>query len=281
MSIPPAAPPARRRPPPTFHRVTVTEVTQLTPLTRRITFAGDDLAGYPDAGPATHCKLLLPAPGETSIRLPTPGPDGPQWPADSPPPVRRTYTPHSVDTAARTLAVDFALHDAAGPASAWAAAAVPGDEVVLTGGRGPYRLDPAADWTLLVADETALPAVATILDEAPAGARVLLVAEVAGPAEHRSFRTRADLATTWRHPAAVGAGPAGGGAGTAAADEVETMALPPGAGRAWVGLEATAMRRVRRHLLGGRGLDRAALHTRAYWKDGAANHPDHDSGEDD
>ncbi len=274
MSTPTTAPTGRRRPPPKFHRVTVAAVTSVTPLTRRITFTGDDLADYPNDGPATHCKLLLPAPGEAAVRLLAPGPDGPQWPVDSPPPVRRTYTPHSVDTAARTLAVDFALHDAAGPASTWAAAAEPGDEVVITGGRGAYRLDPAADWTLLVADETALPAVATILADAPAGARVLLVAEVAGLTEHRGFTTRAELTTTWRHPS-------GGAAGAAAAEAVETLALPSGAGRGWVGLEATAMRRVRRHLLGGRGLDRAALHTRAYWKDGAANHPDHDSGEDD
>jgi NADPH-dependent ferric siderophore reductase len=58
-------------------------------------------------------------------------------------------------------------------------------------GGGGYRIDPGADWTLLVADETALPAVGTILDEAPAGARVLLVAEVAGEGEQVEFGTAA------------------------------------------------------------------------------------------
>jgi NADPH-dependent ferric siderophore reductase len=41
--------------------------------------------------------------------------------------------------------------------------------VVVTGARGAYRIDPATGWTSLVVDETALPAVGTILDESPAG----------------------------------------------------------------------------------------------------------------
>ena len=156
----------RRRPAPSFHPVTVAEISQLTPQMRRITFTGEKLAEYPDDGPATHFKLLLPAPGQSEIALPEAGPAGLVWP--EPRPLRRTYTPRYVDRAGRRLVVDFALHGDSGPATAWAAAAQVGDQVVVTGARGAYRVDPAADWTLLVADETALPAVGTILDDAPA-----------------------------------------------------------------------------------------------------------------
>lgn len=240
---------------------------------RRISFTGADLADYPNDGPGTHCKILLPAPGQSEVVLPEPGGDG--WSSVEPRPVMRTYTPRLVDTAARTLTVDFAMHEHAGPASAWAAAAAPGDTLVVTGGRGAYRIDAGADWTLLVADATALPAVATMLEDAPTGTRVLLVAEVADEGEHQTFDTRAELTTTWSHP-----GPAVA-AGTTAADQVAQLAFPAGQGRFWVGLEAAAMRQVRRHLLTDRGIDRAALHSRAYWKVGFANHPDHDSGDDD
>ena len=58
------------------------------------------------------------------------------------------------------------------------------------------------------------------------------------------------------------------------------MTLPGGRGAGWIGLEASAMRTVRRHLLGERGLDRDQLYTRGYWKIGVADHPDHDTGED-
>jgi NADPH-dependent ferric siderophore reductase len=263
----------RRRQPPTFHPVAVTDISQLTPRMRRITFAGDKLADYPNDGPATHFKLLLPAPGQTEIALPSPGPDGLSWP--EPRPVRRTYTPRYVDRAGGQLVVDFALHDDGGPASAWAAAASVGDQVVVTGARGAYRIDPGAGWTLLVADETALPAVGTILDEAPAGARVLLVTEVADGAEQLVFDTAAELTTVWCHR-----GEHPDGFGMLAAQAVRDLAFPAGRGACWVGLEATAMRVVRRHLLGERGLERDQVHTRGYWKLGVNDHPDHDTGED-
>jgi NADPH-dependent ferric siderophore reductase len=238
---------------------------------RRITFSGEKLAGYPNDGPATHFKLLLPAPGQTEIALPEAGPDGLVWP--EPRPLRRTYTPRFVDRAGQRLVVDFALHDDSGPATAWAAAARPGDRVVVTGARGAYRIDPDAGWTLLVADETALPAVGTILDDAPAGARVLLVAEVADKEEQLELDTAAELTPVWCHR---GADPAG----IPAAQAVRDLALPAARGACWVGLEASAMRTVRRHLLGERGLDREQLYTRGYWKLGVSDHPDHDTGED-
>jgi NADPH-dependent ferric siderophore reductase len=265
----------RRRPAPVFHPVSVAGIDQLTPHMRRITFTGDKLAEYPNDGPATHFKLLLPAPGQTEIALPTAGPDGLVWP--EPRPIRRTYTPRYIDRDARQLVVDFALHGDGndGPATKWAAAAQVGDQLVVTGARGSYRIDPDAAWTLLVADETALPAVGTILDDAPAGARVLLVAEVADEAEELKLGTAADLTTAWCHRGADRTAP-----GTLVARAVQDMPLPAGRGACWIGLEASAMRTVRRHLLGERGLDREQLYTRGYWKIGAADHPDHDTGED-
>ena len=267
----------RRRPAPVFHPVSVADISELTPNLRRITFTGDKLAEYPNDGPATHFKLLLPAPGQTEIALPTAGPYGLVWP--EPRPLRRTYTPRYIDREARRLVVDFVLHGdgngTGGPASKWAAAARVGDQVVVTGARGSYRIDPDAAWTLLVADETALPAVGTILDDAPAGARVLLVAEVADEAEELKFDTAADLSVTWRHRGTDHAGP-----GMLAARAVQETELPGGRGACWIGLEASAMRTVRRHLLGERGLDRDQLYTRGYWKIGVADHPDHDTGED-
>jgi NADPH-dependent ferric siderophore reductase len=261
----------RRRPAPTFHPVAVAEISQLTPRMRRITFTGEKLAEYPVDGPATHFKLLLPAPGQAEVALPEPGPDGLVWP--EPRPLRRTYTPRYVDRPGRRLVVDFVLHGDGGPASRWAAAARVGDRLVVTGARGAYRIDPAADWTLLVADETALPAVGTILDEAPAGARVLLVAEVSGEGEQLEFGTAAKLTTVWCHRGEDQAG-------MLAAQAVRDLTFPDGRGACWVGLEATAMRAVRRHLLGERGLDREQVYTRGYWKLGVADHPDHDTGED-
>jgi NADPH-dependent ferric siderophore reductase len=267
-------PAPRRRPAPTFHRVTVFDVTQLTPRMRRITFTGDALSGYPNDGPGTHFKLLLPSAGTDEVQLPTTGPDGVQWP-DGPRPILRTYTPRSVDTENQRLVVDFALHDDGGPASTWAAAATVGDTVVVTGGRGAYRIDPTADWTLLVADETALPAVATIIENAPTGSRIRLLAEVINADEQLNFETAADLEVTWLHRLEAGAR-----SGVLAADAVQDAEFPIGTGAFWIGLEAAAMRTVRAHLIKERGLAQEAIHSRGYWRYGVADHPDHDTGED-
>jgi NADPH-dependent ferric siderophore reductase len=102
---------------------------------------------------------------------------------------------------------------------------------------------------------------------------VSLVAEVANEADELKFGTAADLAVTWRHHN-------GEGPGMAAAQAVRDLGLPAGRGAVWVGLEAGAMRAVRRHLIGVRGLDREQLYTRGYWKLGVSDHPDHDTGED-
>lgn len=284
--------PGRQRP--TFHRVTVAEAGHLTPRMRRVVLAGDDLDGYLIDGPGSHLKLVLPPPGQDEIRLPEFTDEGLRWP-DGPRPLLRTYTPRTVDRGARRLTVDFALHPDGGPASAWAAAARPGDQVVVTGARGAYWVQPppaagaaaaeaerngsgnrtAPDWTLLVADETALPAAGAILQDAPAGARVLLVAEVADAAEHLPFLTAADLSVIWLHRDSAGTA-----AGELAAEAVRDAGLPAGRGAFWAGLEAGAMRAVRRHLITRRGAAREQLHTRAYWKRGVANHPDHDTGDD-
>jgi NADPH-dependent ferric siderophore reductase len=54
--------------------------------------------------------------------------------------------------------------------------------------------------------------------------------------------------------------------------------LPAGA-QCWVAGEAHATRRARGELI-ERGVDRGPLSTRGYWRQGEANHTDHDMGED-
>jgi 2-keto-3-deoxy-L-rhamnonate aldolase RhmA len=44
--------------------------------------------------------------------------------------------------------------------------------------------------------------------------------------------------------------------------------------------EASAVRRIRGHLLTDRSLPRTQVTTRGYWSTGETNHPDHDFGED-
>lgn len=258
-----APPPRRRR---VMRRVQVTRVEQLSPRLVRVTFTGDDLGAFAWNGPAAHIKLIFPEDGEAEPSMPQP--DGPR------PTRMRTYTPRRFDPAIPELDVEFVLHGD-GPASRWAAQAQVG-QVLILGGPGPnYQIDPDADWFLLLGDDAALPAIATILEALPAHARVRVVLEVVDEHEERQLSTDAQLDITWLHRSTHSAAP-----GTLLEAALRSMQLPAGNGRIYVGCEAEAMRRIRTHLLGERGLDPALIVTRGYWKQGATNYTDHDYGTD-
>src|SRR5579859_4402124 len=106
-----------------------------------------------------------------------------QWP------VTRTYTVRSYDEEARELAIDFVVHGDEGIAGPWAAAAKPGDRLVCTGPGGAYSPDPAADWHLFAADESALPAVVAALEALPADAKGLAFLEIGSGADVLDLKT--------------------------------------------------------------------------------------------
>jgi NADPH-dependent ferric siderophore reductase len=244
--------------------VTVREVVRLSPQMRRVTFAGDDLATFAWSGPAAHLKIVFPEPGQT--RVPDVTPDGPR------PATMRTYTPRRFDPQTQQLEVDFVLHGH-GPASAWAAQAAPGQELVLMGpGRG-YAIDPDAAWHVLAVDDAALPALETLLEAIPSAAHVTAFVEVSSLDEMRPLPGNADVRWLER-----GADPQRAGAALRAA--LETFAWPTGAGRVYVGCEADAMRRIRTAILASSGLDRERITARGYWRIGERNHPDHDYATD-
>ncbi len=162
------APAARRSPP---RVVEVLRVSDLSPHYRRITLGGPALADYPAGMAGAHLKLFLRRPGQAELALPSFGPNGPAWPPREQRPFVRTYTIRRHDAAAGELDLEFVLHGDNGPASAWAAAAKPGDQVGIS---GPGRREEqvlSADWRLLAGDLSALPAIAAYLEALPADAR--------------------------------------------------------------------------------------------------------------
>lgn len=249
---------------PGFCVLTVARVRALTPHLVRVTLVGGDLAQLAAEGPAAQVKLVFPAPGQDWPALPVAGPEGPVWPVGQPLPVLRTYTPRRLDPVGRELDIDFVLHDRGGTASTWARRARPGDRMVVAAGRGRYLPDPTADWHLVAGDETALPAIATIVAALPAGTPAMVFVEVAGPDERLPLDSPAELHTTWLYRG--GAVP-----GEALDRALRAAELPAGDGRVFVAGEAAAVRRIRRHLLAERALGKEQIYTRGYWT--AGNEP--------
>jgi NADPH-dependent ferric siderophore reductase len=178
-------------------------------------------------------------------------------------PAARDYTPRRYDAAANTLVIDFVLHGD-GPAATWAARARPGDFLGVGGPRGSFIVPDDFDWYLLAGDETALPAIGRRLEELPAGARAIVVAEVANAAEEQRFGTNARVETHWLHRA--GAEP---GHHLLLQQAIAKISLPSGEGYAWVAAEAGTAKALRRYLVDQRGLPKDRVKAAAYWKHGA------------
>ncbi|WP_225784771.1 siderophore-interacting protein [Xenophilus sp. Marseille-Q4582] len=251
-----------------FRRLTVLRTEHPTPHLIRITLGGPELEGFTSPGFDDHMKLFFPDPQTGALTLPTAGPDGPIWP-EGPKPIARDYTPHHHDPAAGTLQVDFALHEA-GPATAWARQARPGDLLGVGGPRGSFIVPTNFDWHLLIGDDTALPAIARRLAELPADARVLVLAEVDSAADQVPLPTAARAQVVWVHR---DSSPAEGEFPLLAA--LRGTPLPTGAFHAWIGCESAAAKALRAHLVHDCQANPQWIRASGYWRRGAAG--THDS----
>lgn len=149
------------RPPP--RTVEVVTVERIAPRLVAITFGGDALRGFPEPPPTSHIKIFLPD-AEGRLTLPVAGPDGLVWPNGRPP--MRTYTPRRYDAAANTLRVDFVLHGD-GVAAQWAERCVPGDRAAIGGPGGRFVMDSRVMRWWVGGDESAIPAIATLIEALP------------------------------------------------------------------------------------------------------------------
>ncbi len=249
--------------PPNFRLARVTAVRDLTPHMRRVTFSGSDLARY-GADDNIHVGLVIPPEGHDPV-WPTVGKDGLiQWHAGPGRPAMRRYTIRRYDAAAGTLDIDFVVHDDAGPGSAFALRAKPGDIVGLLGPGG-GGIPPETGWYLLAGDETALPAIARILETLPPQARGLALIEVADASEEQPIDTKAGINIRWLHRNGAAAGST-----TLLADAVRETAFPEDGASifVWAACELDGFKTIRSHLRKERGLSKGQHFVVSYWRKG-------------
>lgn len=253
--------------------VEVSAVRRLSPRMVRVTFGGAAPADFSCDDPDQQVKLYFPRPGQTAPVLPEPGADGDvmRWygafqaiPEDERP-WARSYTIRAQDPARGTVDIDFVLHegDGDGPATRWARSAR-GGEVLGMFGPSAYFAEPVplgtTDWMLLAGDESALPAIGTIVEALPEGARAVVYVEVWDAAEEQRFDSPGELTVRWLHRAASA------GDRPPLVEAVRAAEFPAGSVYAWLGGEAGAVRALRRHLVGERGVDRRSVHFTGYWR---------------
>ena len=100
----------------------------------------------------------------------------------------RTYTPLAVLPDVHEVDVAFGLYGER-PASTWASQAAVGQVIYLMGPGPGYALDTSAAHHLLIADDSALPAIENILAVLPASAIVHLLVEVISAGEARPLQS--------------------------------------------------------------------------------------------
>jgi NADPH-dependent ferric siderophore reductase len=291
--------------------VRVSRIQDMCPSFRRITFSGDDLHLFADNGFDQRIKLFLPLPcGYDTL------PTGPQWYTewrDLPEEVRhpiRTYTVRAVRQELGEIDVDLVLHGSTGPASRWATEARIGDPLAILGPNAEHDghaggidfIPPAhTDRLLLAGDETAVPAIASILERLPADARGEVVLEVPVSGDFLDLRAPEGIAITWlpRDGAAHGSrlvpavqaacvrlmpreAPRPEGIELEDVDiengllwelpvDAEGQPLRQNAALyAWLAGEAGAIKTLRRHLVAECGVDRKAVAFMGYWREGRA-----------
>ncbi|MFE8148654.1 siderophore-interacting protein [Brenneria goodwinii] len=273
--------------------------TAVSPSLLRLVFSGAEVAQMKRDAPDQRIKMLFPSEDGTPPSLPAQG----QWyqmalslPKEKRP-VIRTYTLRHVDRERQEATVEFVSHGTEGPASAWAINAVPGDAIQIVAPNAAHKEDSGGyEWTppaglrnaLIIADETALPAARGILEliagqenpptvqaffEVPEAedcvdlsefgfAEVIWLARKPTGATHgecliQAIKERVKVPESRQH--------------AAVREEAEGELLWDKATTGnsefygWVAAESTAVKLLRRYLIGERGVPREAINFMAYW----------------
>lgn len=282
--------------------VALKQRTVLSPSLTRMVFAAPDVANMKTEGPDQRIKVFFPLPGQEAPDVP----QGADWyaryralPEGERAPMR-TYTLRALRPELGEVDVDFVLHGETGPASRWAMHARIGDRIgLLAPDAQVAESSQGCEWkppagvrrVLLVADDTALPAVAGILEAlaqwphppqvqaflevqheadvlplaAPLGAQLFwLVREGAAHGQRLQEAVRARIG-----PAAIRSADQ-----TLAEIDIDQDILWEQASAeatglyAWVAGEAGAVMAIRRHLVKDCGIDKRSITFMGYWRHG-------------
>lgn len=237
----------------------------------RVTLGGAGLSRFTPLGFDQWFRLFLPRPGQDTLKLPTrtSGLWYAQYLATAKP--KRPYVRNYTVRAYRPdgLDVDFVVHvDPAGhsgPASTFALEARPGDQVGLLDQGVGYHPRADHDWTLLVADETGLPAVAGICASLPDDARGVAIVELPSLDDVQDFRVPAGVDLRW-----VARDGGDGVPGRLALETLRGADLPTGPVWAYLVGESALATGGRRHLVQDRQVPKTNIDFIGYWRHGHA-----------
>ncbi|MET8557227.1 siderophore-interacting protein [Streptomyces sp. NPDC004959] len=239
----------------------------LSPGFARVTLGGPGIRHLVPAGADQAVRLFFPREGQSGLRMPTASNEA--WMAQvllmpkASRPWVRNLTIRSLRPEDQELDIEFALHDGS-PMTAWVSRVRPGDAAGIFDLGTMYRPPAHARGRLLVGDESALPAILSILDSDPDASPADVFVEVAAAHDIRSVPTPPGVRVHWlsrddERP------------GVRVLEAVRAAELPEGPFYAWVAGESRLATTVRRHLVGDRGVPKRDVTFCGYWRLGRSS----------
>jgi NADPH-dependent ferric siderophore reductase len=253
--------------------------TMITLEVRRREFLSPGFASVALGGPVVRdlvavgvdqaVRLFFPREGQRALRMPTVSNE--TWVVQlmllpiSLRPWVRNLTIRRVRPADDEIDIEFALHGDS-PLSSWVRGAEPGDQAGIFDIGTMYRLPEHARGRLLIGDESALPAVLSILETTPPSPATEVYLEVASAADIRSVQAPAGARVHWFSRDDEELRP-----GSLVLDAVRRASLPPGPFYTWVAGESRLATTVRRHLVDERGVSKRDISFFGYWRLGRSS----------
>lgn len=224
-----------------------------SPWMIRLTLQGSDMAAFAERG--LHIRLLVPPRGRKPVWPHRARSGSVVFPEGEDALTVRVYTIRAIRPALGEIDVDVVRH-AGGAVADWAEDVGPGAPVGVIGPGGGYF--PENDWLLIGGDETALPAIARILESRPEGLGGRAIVGLRHSEARMEIAAPADVAIDWV---------AGGDAALRAA--MEAADLPKaGTPSVWFAGEADSARHLRSVFRNGRGLAARQVACAGYWRRG-------------
>lgn len=165
----------------------ISEISDISPHMRRICFYSNDFDGWPLGLESAHVKIIVPKPGETQLTTNMLGRKK----------CMRSYTVRKFNPDQKKLTIDFAVNDHVGLVTNWAGSAKIGDVAGFMGPGTVKHRDFHADWHLLVADFTGLPAAVTTIEKLPETAQGYAVIQVPSLQDIQPVSTPTELELEW------------------------------------------------------------------------------------
>lgn len=246
---------------PYVRSISVVDTTDLSPQIRRITFRTNNVKRF-DSMSALHVKLLLPQ-HDRPLYLPRLLPTGLiDWGPEAARSHIRKYTIRRIDLDAGLIDIDFFLHSDGGPGSRFAELARTGDVIGMIGpGGGSARI---ADWMMFAGDETALPAIARMLEKLPSKTRGKAFIEIGDARDELLIDHNSKVEIVWINRRASAQR-------DLLAKLVGSVEIPEDCSTfAWAGLEFSSFKSVRSDWRSSRRLAKNQQLAVSYWRKGRA-----------